>query len=64
MIKKILIAEKPPLGKVFEYVIAIDDQATNDDYCDLAWEYALDEFAIDPNRRRHYRFIVSDHHAN
>lgn len=60
MIKKVRISEKRSEINVSEYVVMLDNEATNEEYCDLAWEYAIDEFAVDPDRRLRYRFAVSD----
>ena len=64
MIKKVQIAEKGFEGEVSEYLIVLNDDATDEDFYDLAWEYAIDAFAVDPNRRSHYRFTISDHLEN
>ena len=61
MIKKVQIFEKESEEQVSEYIIVTDREVTDEDYCDLAWKFLLDEFAIDTNRRLHYRFAVSDY---
>ena len=64
MIKRVLIAEIWFEGKESEYFVFLDSKATDEDYCKVAWEYALDSFAVAPNRRSRYRFTVSDYITN
>ena len=61
MIKKVQIDGIGFEGGTPEYLIISDRESTNEDYSNLAWKCALKQFPMGPDRKSHYRFIVSDY---
>lgn len=61
MIKKVKIIEKGFKGTISEYLIVLNENATDEDYYDLAWEFAIDELIVNPTRKNDYEFEISDY---
>ena len=61
MLKKVLIADVWFEGNVSEYFVFLSEKSTDEDFCNVAWEYALDSFAVDPNRKSNYKFEIHDY---
>ncbi|SFE12680.1 hypothetical protein SAMN05428977_100752 [Nitrosomonas sp. Nm166] len=61
MIKKVKIAERGFEERFTEYLIVLEEDATEEDYYDLAWEYAIDDSAVNPDNRSNYKFSISDY---
>ena len=61
MTKQIQIIEKSSNGIISEYAIDLpNSHATDKDYFDAAWEYAIDDFMVDPSFRSDFEFSISD----
>lgn len=61
MTKIVQITEKNMGGIVSEYAIDLPNpHATDKDYFDAAWEYAIDDFMMDPSFRSDFEFSISD----
>lgn len=45
-------------GAISEYLIVLNENATDEDYYDLAWEFAIDELIVNPTRKIDYEFEI------
>lgn len=59
MIKIVEISKKNMGGIASQYAIDLDDlHATDKDYFDAAWEYAIDDFMVDPSLKSDFEFSI------
>lgn len=60
MIKIVEIAKRGMGGIASQYAIDLcNPHATDKEYFDAAWEYAIDDFMVDPNLRSDFEFSIS-----
>lgn len=60
MVSKVRIIEKESNNLIAEYPIELVDDLNKDDYCDEAWENAVDDGLVDESNRSDYNIQFVD----